>query len=469
MAVYNAEKKAMAEAPAKILKTAYFDCAFGAAGDMLVGACLDCGVDITFVEAELRKLDLPRASFTTSAGRVHRASIYATKFEVTLAHDEHGHSHEHGHTQEHGHSHEHGHAHEHKDDHDHGLKPERALSKILMLIEESTLAPAVKELASAIFRRLGQAEASVHGVAVDDIHFHEVGAIDAICDIVGFAVAYIKLGIEAAYVSPLPLGSGTVQTMHGRYPVPGPAVLALMRDAGAASGAFALPYECLTPTGAAILCTIAAQFGDAPPFERIENVGYGAGTLNPGGHPNVARLIVGQSRGRSGGKSSYGEALSANTYDAEVVAMIETNVDDLAPSVMAFAMEQLLEAGALDVTLTPILMKKGRLAQKLSVIARAADRAKLTAIVLAETSAIGVRSYFCERLTLRRDFQQVSIGAGPAINLKIARDSDGRLVNIQPEYEDLASHARESGLPLKEVLLRSLGKAGELIDSQKKP
>ncbi|MBU6450438.1 MAG: nickel pincer cofactor biosynthesis protein LarC [Cyanobacteria bacterium REEB67] len=460
----------MAEAAAKILKTAYFDCAFGAAGDMLVGACLDCGVDVAFVEAELRKLDLPSASFTTSAGRVHRASIYATKFEVTLAHDEHGQSDgpEHGHGHEHGHSHEHSHEHGHDRGPADGLKPERALSSILLLIDQSTLAPSVKALASAIFRRLGQAEASVHGVSVDDIHFHEVGAIDAICDIVGFAIAYTKLGIEAAYVSPVPLGSGTVQTMHGRYPVPGPAVLALMRDAGAPSGAFALPYECLTPTGAAILCTVATQFGDAPPFERIESVGYGAGTLNPGGHPNVARLILGESRGRNRSKSSYGSALSANTYDAEVVAMIETNVDDLAPSVMAFAMEKLLEAGALDVTLTPIVMKKGRLAQKITVIARAEDRAALTSIVLAETSAIGVRSYFCERLTLSRDFQQVTIGEGPAIKLKIARDSGGRLVNIQPEYEDLATHARESGLPLKEVLLRSLGKAGELIDSQKK-
>ena len=288
------------------LKTAYFDCAFGAAGDMLVGACIDCGVTQEYIEGELKKLNLPVESFTITAGKVHRASIYATKFDVWIDHKadqrssasnhEHGHEHddsnghEHSHSEGHTHSHSHSqagahshshsqahsHSHEQAHDQDHGSspkpshdeasrpgKPERALSEILKIISQSTLDQAVKELASRIFERLGRAESSVHGVPQDQIHFHEVGAVDAICDIVGFAIAYTKLGIEVSYVSPLPLGSGTVHTRHGQYPVPGPAVLALLREAGAMTASLALPYECLTPTGAAILCTIGANFGPA--------------------------------------------------------------------------------------------------------------------------------------------------------------------------------------------------------------
>ena len=523
------------------LKTAYFDCAFGAAGDMLVGACIDCGVSKDYIEGELRKLNLPVESFAITAGKVHRASIYASKFDVwidlksedkvdpkgmDLGHDQdhgkessidhehthsqsdsHSHGHSHSHSQSHSHSHSHSHDHRHSHDHDHEShehshdhevpehshehnreqvshedhhqhrhngggenfhapdQPERALGAILEMISVSTLDPAVKDLASRIFECLGRAEACVHGVPVDQIHFHEVGAVDAICDIVGFAVAYLKLGIEVSHVSPLPLGSGTVKTMHGLYPVPGPAVLALLQDAGAKTSALSLPYECLTPTGAAILSTIGSTFGQAPAFERIDSIGYGAGSLNPGTHPNVVRLIVGQGSNRSEAESA---SERAGSYEAEVVAVVEANIDDLAPSVMAYAMEKLLQEGALDVCLTPIVMKKGRLAQKLSVIARPCDRQKIIALIIAETSTIGTRSYFCERLTLSRDFQEVSIGSGPKIRLKVARDGQGRLVNVQPEYEDCVQFARESDIPLKEVLIRCLGKASELLDSQEK-
>ena len=334
-------------------KTAYFDCAFGAAGDMLVGACIDSGVDGAYVESELRKLNLPANSFALTFSKVHRASIHATKFDVSLDNKneqrhEHSHQREHSHDQEHSHapghthSHSHSHSHAHTDDDSHGHthghangsdQPERALSNILKMIDGSALEPAVKDLAGRIFKRLGRAESAVHGVDVEKIHFHEVGAVDAICDIVGFAIAYTKLGIERAYVSPLPLGTGTVQTMHGRYPVPGPAVLALLRDAHAQTSSFALPYECLTPTGAAILCEVAHDFGNPPAFVRIDQVGYGAGTLNPGGHPNVVRLLLGQSVGGSkniAGKENTQE--SAGTYEAEVVAVVEANIDDLSPA-----------------------------------------------------------------------------------------------------------------------------------------
>ncbi len=521
------------------LKTAYFDCTFGAAGDMLVGACIDCGVPHEYIEEQLRKLNLPGESFTTTAGRVHRASIHATKFDVWVddrseeghahGHDynhdqdqdhdhehEHEHEHDHDHKHEHGHdehsdeyndhenshahshshSHSHGHSHSHSPSHSHShastahpvrpassgegreqlteqLKTHRALSEILKIIASSDLDQAVKELASRIFERLGRAESAVHGIAIDSIQFHEVGAVDAICDIVGFAIAYNKLGIQAAAVSPVPLGTGTVRTMHGKYPVPGPAVLALLQEAGAPTSELALPYECLTPTGAAILCTIGASFGAPPAFHRMESVGYGAGSLNPGSHPNVVRLIVGEASGVAvspsapGVETTVGAEASAS-YQAEIVAVVEANIDDMTPPVMAHAMEQLLQAGALDVCLTPIVMKKGRLAQKLSVIARPADRQKMNSIILSETTTIGTRSYYCERLTLSRDFQEVSIGDGPKIRLKVARDGSGKVINVQPEYEDCLAFARASNVPLKEVLIMCLSKASDLLESRKK-
>jgi len=482
---------------------------------MLVGACISCGVPYEYIEAELRKLDLPGESFTTTAGNVHRASIHATKFDVWVDDrsdsggehsNDHEHWHEHGehagngddqcdrhershervhsHTHSHSHSHSHSssdiHSHSHTEEHSHSHqsvsahdKPERALSEILDIIAKSGLDAGVKKLASRIFERLGRAEAAVHGVPIDQVHFHEVGAVDAICDIVGFAIAYNKLGIDVAYVSPLPLGAGTVQTRHGRYPVPGPAVLALLQECGARTSDLSLPYECLTPTGAAILSTIGNVFGAPPAFERIERVGYGAGSLNSGTHPNVVRLIVGQAVHASGHPSEPGfeglESLEATgSCQAEVVAVVEANIDDMAPHVMAYAMEKLLQGGALDVSLTPIVMKKGRLAQKLTVIARPADRQAINALILAETTTIGTRSYFCERLTLSRDFQEISIGDGPKIRLKVSRDTCGAVINVQPEYEDCITYAKESNLPLKDVLIRCLSKASELLDSRNK-
>ncbi|MBS1991631.1 MAG: nickel pincer cofactor biosynthesis protein LarC [Cyanobacteria bacterium SZAS LIN-3] len=442
------------------IKTAYFDCAFGAAGDMLVAACIDAGVSADYIEAELRKLHLPEQSFSVVAAKVHRASLYATKFDVRIGAGEEPGSHIHDHVHDHSHDHDHDHDHEHNHDHS-PEKPERALSEILSMIAASDLTEAAKNLARSIFERLGRAESAVHGVPVESIHFHEVGAVDSICDIVGFAIAYTQLGVEQAFVSPVPIGSGTVQTMHGRFPVPGPAVVALLRDAGAVTSAFALPYECLTPTGAAILCTVASAFGSPPAFARIESVGYGAGSLNPGDHPNVVRLLLGQSLPQPQ------QALSeSGSCQAEIVAVIEANIDDLAPPVMAHAMEQILQAGALDVSLTPIVMKKGRLAQKLTVIVRPDERQKIGDLILAETTTIGTRSYFCERLTLSREFQVVTIGDGPPIRIKMARDNSGRLVNAQPEYEDCLAFARSSNLPLKQVLLRALAGAGEIINEQ---
>lgn len=473
------------------MKIAYFDCSFGAAGDMLVAACLDAGASLAVLEEQLAGLNLPEGSYKLVKSAVNRCSIRATKFDVQLlehvhsnddgsrehAHrDEHGHNHEdthshdHGHSHESGHSHEHGHIHESGHSHDHLYQ--RSLTEILALIDSSRLELAVKALASKIFTSLGLAESQVHGVAIDQIHFHEVGAIDAIVDIVGFSIVYHQLAIEAAYVSALPLGGGTVQTMHGLFPMPGPAVLNLLKEAGAPTRAFDVRYECLTPTGAAILTTISQGWGQHPAFLRIDSVGYGAGTVNPDKHPNVVRLIVGESvdsvdsNGSSSISSNTSIASNASTgavYRSEVIAVLETNLDDCSPQVLAHAMERLIEEGALDVAIVPQTMKKGRPGHKLSVVAKREDSLLLQELILRETTSLGVRCYFCERIVLERNFQQISLGEGPPVRIKVGRDLNGKIVNFHPEYDDVVENARSTQRSLKEVLLQSLTLAANQV------
>ncbi len=487
------------------MKIAYFDCSFGAAGDMLVAACLDAGASLTTLEGQLAGLHLPVGSYRLVQNAVNRCSLRATKFDVQLLNHVHspgasgpgsesiqrvapgdhpsraghsygeghshaqGHSHEHGHSHEQGHSHEHGHSHDHSHDEEDGNEQgatadqQRSLQEILSLIANSSLASEVKELASKIFSRLGLAESQVHGVAVDQIHFHEVGAIDAIVDIVGFAIVYHQLGIEAAYVSALPLGGGTVKTMHGVFPVPGPAVLNLLKDADAPTRAFDVKYECLTPTGAAILTTISQGWGQHPAFARIESVGYGAGTINPDKHPNVVRLIVGQSVQPF---SSTTNTPTGAVYRSEVIAVLETNLDDCSPQVLAHALERLIEEGALDVAIVPQTMKKGRPGHKLSVVAKQEDSLRLQELILSETTSLGVRCYFCERIVLERNFQEISLGEGPPVRIKIGRDLNGRIVNYHPEYDDVVENARSTQRTLKEVLLQSLTLAASQVGGE---
>lgn len=440
------------------MKIAYFDCAFGAAGDMLLGALIDAGLDLTELEKQLRLLNLPADEFALSVSKVHRASLMASHFNVKLKgsevhseRHEHEHHHHHEHEHEHEHTHNHEHTHEHEHDHEH-----RALSTILSLIEDSKLDASVKQLASRIFKRLGVAESKVHGVDVEQIHFHEVGAVDAIVDIVGFSIAYHLLGLEQVYVSPLPLGGGTVHSSHGLFPVPGPATINLIADAGAPTRAFAVNYECLTPTGAAILTTCAHGYGGAPAFEKISAIGYGAGTLDPAGHPNVVRVIIGEAQ----------RTLNEEACISEIVACLETNIDDCSPQVLAFTAETLLAEGALDVSITACLMKKGRPGHKLTVVAPSALAQPLTKIILKETTSIGVRSYMCERLTLDREFVQVNVN-GETIRIKIARDKNGLVLNLQPEYEDCARLARASGQSLKSIILAALAQAQSSASEQK--
>ncbi len=446
--------------------TAFFDCPFGAAGDMLLGALVDAGLNVEQWKQELAKIDLPEGSFSVRPEKLLRCGVHSTKLHVFLSAEEaHEHDHKHGLLHEHSHSHENSHGHDHKHSHhdhennhhheheqSHGEHPDRGLTEILRIIEHSSIRPAAKKLAAEIFTRLGVAEAKVHGVTPDEVHFHEVGAVDAIVDIVGFAIAYDLMGIEKSIVSPLPVGGGTVSSMHGEFPVPGPATLELIREARAPLAQTSIDYECLTPTGTAILTTIAERFGFQPEMSAIDAIGYGAGSLNPVGHPNVCRVVIGQSVPKKGSEKSAPSA----RYRSELVAVVECNFDDLSPQVISYASEKLLAEGALDVFVTPCTMKKGRSGHKLSVICRMQDEQLVKEILLAETSTLGVRSNVMERLIAEREMKKVDLSAGASdaqpVRVKIGKDLDGNVINVQPEFEDCATLARATGKPLKDVL-----------------
>ncbi|HNB20854.1 MAG TPA: nickel pincer cofactor biosynthesis protein LarC [Candidatus Melainabacteria bacterium] len=448
--------------------TAFFDCPFGAAGDMLLGALIDAGLDFDLWKEELTKIALPDGCFSVRLEKLLRCGIHSTKLHVFLsADDAHEHDHRAGlahHHDAHTHPHKHGHeehSHDSSHNHSHGPSehPHRGLSEILRIIEKSSIKPAAKKLAAQIFTRLGEAEAKVHGVTPDQVHFHEVGAVDAIVDIVGFAIAYDLMNIERSIVSPLPVGAGTISSMHGQFPVPGPATLELLREARAPLSRTHIDYECLTPTGAAILTTIAEGFGSQPELCAIDFIGYGAGSLNPAGHPNVCRIVVGQSVSGKGGEKDR----ISSRYRSEFISVVECNFDDLSPQVIAYTSDKLLAEGALDVFVTPCTMKKGRPGHQLSVLCKMEDEMRVKEILLSETSTLGVRSGVTERLFAERETRRIDLKSdgsdAQSVRVKVGKDLDGNVINVQPEFEDCASVARSTGLPLKEVLSKAAIKA----------
>jgi len=484
------------------LKTAYFDCQFGAAGDMLCASLLANGLNAERWIEELNKIALPVDSFEIQIEDVMRCLIASKKVTVKCidhsgAHEhshghEHSHEHEHAHGQEHshGHDHEHSHSHDHEHSHDHSHDHShhdhesshahehphelehshehahgRSVLEIVRIIENSQISDRAKELSLAIFRKLAESEARVHNVAPDDVHFHEVGAVDAIIDVVGFAIGYDLLGIEKSVVSPLTLGGGTVKTDHGIYPVPAPAVAYLVEQAGAPTGSLNIPYECLTPTGAAILTTIADRWGAIPGYQKIDSIGYGAGTLNPKTHPNTVRTFIGQCHEVS--QSSSSPTWSASTlgsnhvggthFRAEIVTVIEANIDDCPPNIISYALEKALAEGALDIAIVPVTMKKGRSGHLITVLAKPEDRRKIETLLLRETSTLGVRTYFVERLIAEREFVEVKLSDW-SIRIKIGRDLNNNVVNVQPEYEDCATYAQRHDVPLREVFEQALSK-----------
>jgi uncharacterized protein (TIGR00299 family) protein len=375
---------------------------------MLLGALVDLGLPLDALHSELAKLRL--GGWHLEARKVHRAGLHATKVDVVTNVHGHGHGHEHGHG--------------------------RRLGDILELIDRSALEGAVKERSAALFRRLGEAEASVHGTRLDAVHFHEVGAVDAIVDIVGGVIGLCWLRAARMVASPLNVGTGTVKMDHGVFPVPPPATARLVQGVpvyGAGEG------ELLTPTGALMVTAHATSYGPLPPL-KLEAVGNGAGTRDPHDRPNVLRVFVGEE-----------DAVPAN---AQRVLVLEAEVDDMLPQLCGPLVERLLGAGALDAYLTPVQMKKGRPGFLITVLADASARAAVEEMLFRETTTLGVRRQEWDRTVLEREVVPVGTPYGP-VGVKVGR-RDGRVYNAQPEFEDCQRAAGAAGVPVKEVWAAAL-------------
>jgi hypothetical protein len=368
----------------------WVDATGGISGDMLLGACLDAGVALAAIQGAIDALRLPEA-VSVEVDRVIRGGLGGTKATVRTA----------------------------------PSSTKRTLADVLAIV-------AGNERAAAVFRALAEAEARVHDVPVEQVHFHEVGALDSIADVVGVAAALDALGLDRLVCSPIGLGGGRAETEHGPIPVPGPAVLELLRARGVPAFGGPVDVELATPTGVALMTALADEFGPLPPV-RPTQIGTGAGGRDPDGHANVTRLIVGD---------------SADELTTEVV--LEANVDDLDPRLWPQVLTDLLAAGASDAWLTPILMKKGRPAHTLSVLADPSLADALERIVLTHTSTIGVRRHPVGKHALPRETVEVAVYGAP-VRVKIAR-LDGKIVNIAPEYDDVARVAAERGIPAKLVL-----------------
>ncbi len=412
----------------------YFDCFSGISGDMLLGALLDAGLPLEELTRALGTLAV--SGYDISANRVLRAGVSATKFIV----HEHGaaalstqHQHEHPHLHEHPHEHPHEHQrsapstqHEHQAHH-----PHRSLPEICTLIDRSALSAAGRERAKALFRRLAEAEAAIHQVPVEQVHLHEVGALDSIIDIVGAVFGLEWCGADQVVCSPLNVGGGMVNSAHGIFPVPAPATVKLLGDAPIYGGS--VQQELVTPTGALIVSAYATSFGPIPPMS-IERVGYGAGDRDFPSTPNVLRILVGQ---------------AADRTETDRVTVIECEIDDMNPQIFGVVMDRLYEAGALEVFYVPIQMKKNRPGTLLTIVARPELRSALADIVFRETTTIGLRHADVDRECLRREVVSVATSVG-AVRFKIAW-RDGRIVNASPEFDDCVRLAAANNLSVKEV------------------
>lgn len=420
------------------MRVAWIDCSAGASGDMLLGAFLDAGADREQVNAAVAAVD---DSLSVTVERTSRHQIAATKASVRV--DGELHPEEVAATVE-AHGHGHGHRHGPADGAESaGGGHTRNWAEVRRLIEAAGLADAVRDRALDTFARLARAEAAAHGVEPDDVHFHEVGALDAIADIVGVAAASVSLELDRVVVSTIALGGGRqMRGQHGGIPIPGPAVLALLSEADAPVVGGTAPYEMTTPTGAALLATLADEFGLMPTM-RIEQTGVGAGGRDPVEVPNVVRVVIGESIEQPATEIVY-----------------ETNVDDLDPRIWPQVLARLLEAGAADAWLTPILMKKGRPAHTLSVLVSTANAEVVRSVILTETSAIGLREFGITKHAADREFASVEVD-GQRIHVKIARYG-GQVVNVQPEYDDVAAAATLLKKPVKSVLAKAIAAGHDL-------
>lgn len=422
------------------MRIAYLDCFSGISGDMFLGALVDAGVPAKLLEDTVAALNIGARLEVT---RVLRGGISATKVDVyangekDLPREEFLNQHAHHHEHEHNHTHTHAHQH---DDHSHG----RSLTDIKRIITQVTINTAAKATAIRIFEALGEAEAEIHATSIDKVHFHEVGAVDAMVDIVCAAIGAAFLQVDKWMCSPLNVGGGTVKCAHGTLPVPAPATLKLLKDAPVYS--FGPQVEQVTPTGAAIVKTLTTNFG-AFPSMKIEKAGYGAGTREFPDHPNLLRLIIGEA-------APSDLATNSNATLNDKITVLEANLDDLSPQVLAYAMERLLSEGALDVFSVPVQMKKNRPGALLTVLSKTEDADRLTKLIFAETTTLGVRRREENRQTLARRWVTVDTTWGP-VRIKIA-NMNGTVSNYAPEYEDCRALAEKQQVPLRTVMQEAI-------------
>ena len=388
---------------------AFFDCFSGISGDMILGALVDLGLEIEDIASTLSSLDLEE--FRLEAREVSSYGLRATKVDVVVP--------------------------------DSVLV--RTFNNIRDMIENSALPQQVKATSLEIFMRLASAESVVHGKPIDQVHFHEVGAVDSIVDIVGAAYGVYSLGISEVFSSPLPLGHGMIKTAHGAIPVPAPAVLEILQDTPTYGRG--IPTEIVTPTGAAVIKTLATSFGVAPPM-RIDRVGCGAGTKDIG-VPNLLRVVT-------------GVPLELQAEGEELAYLVSTNIDDMNPEFYDYVIERLLDAGAHDVWLTPIQMKKTRPGTIITVLCSPGDATALKRILLEETSTFGLRTSTVMKKAIEREIVRVETPWGE-VAVKVGRESN-RITNVSPEFADCARIAGEQGVPIKEVFRKAQSLVQEQLD-----
>ncbi len=381
------------------MKIAFFDCFSGISGDMSLGALVDAGADIEIIKRELKKI--PISGYRIEHKKVTRAGISSKKVDVVINNK--------------------------------AASDPKKWKDIEQIIKNSTLSEKIREKGLHIFKRLFEAEANVHGETFENVHLHELGGIDCIIDIFGSLIGFEIHEIEEVYTSPINLGSGSVKTTHGILPVPAPATTELLK--GYPVYYSNKPFELTTPTGAAIISGLDSKFSTLPEM-IIENIGYGAGNKDFEKMPNVLRLIIGRK-------------LKKERHDDSVM-IIETNIDDMNPQIYEDVMEKLFNEGAIDVFLENIIMKKGRPAVKLNILAREDSLKRLTDILFKETTTIGVRFYKAERRVLDREIKKIKTRYGD-VRFKLSR-LDNQLINISPEYDDLKSISKRTGLPIKRIL-----------------
>ena len=388
---------------------AFFDCFSGISGDMILGALVDLGLEIEDIASTLSSLDLEE--FRLEAREVSSYGLRATKVDVVVP--------------------------------DSVLV--RTFNNIRDMIENSALPKQVKATSLEIFMRLASAESVVHGKPIDQVHFHEVGAVDSIVDIVGAAYGVYSLGISEVFSSPLPLGHGMIKTAHGAIPVPAPAVLEILQDTPTYGRG--IPTEIVTPTGAAVIKTLATSFGVAPPM-RIDRIGCGAGTKDIG-VPNLLRVVT-------------GVPLELQAEGEELAYLVSTNIDDMNPEFYDYVIERLLDAGAHDVWLTPIQMKKTRPGTIITVLCSPGDATALKRILLEETSTFGLRTSTVMKKAIEREIVRVETPWGK-VAVKVGRESN-RITNVSPEFADCARIAGEQGVPIKEVFRKAQSLVQEQLD-----